>query len=220
MSTLTEGRRPGEFIINEDPGNRSREAVTIAESQTIEPNQVLAKKAVVAEVVATASADAGNTADSGTIAMDATPVTSAVKDGRYVGVASAATKVDWTDPSGQQIGVSTHGSLFNKGGVRFTITAGGTPNVVGDTFYVDVAADAGDFQYVAFNQDGTDGSEVPAGIAIYGAKTGAGETADISAIVRGCEANGNCVVWPSDIDAAEKVNGEQALGALGIIVRY
>lgn len=220
MATLTEGRRPGEFIMTEANGQRSREAVTIGASQTIEPNTVLAKKAVVADVVAAASADAGNTASSGTIAMDATPVTSAVKDGRYVGVATAATKVEWSDPDGVQIGVSTHGTLFDKGGIRLTITAGGTPNVAGDRFYVDVAADAGDFEWVAFDQDGTDGSQHPAGIAIYGATTGSGESEAVAAIVRDAEVNGNCVVWPSDIEAAEKVNGEQALAALGIIVRY
>lgn len=220
MVVLTEGRHPGEFIMSEANGNRSRESVTIAAEQTIEANQVLAKKAVVADVVATASADAGNTASSGTIAMDATPVTSAVKDGRYVGVATAATKVEWSDPDGVQIGVSTHGTLFNKGGIRLTITAGGTPNVAGDRFYVDVAADAEDFEWVAFDQDGTDGSQHPAGIAIYGVETGESETKKVAAMVRDMVANGHCVAWPSDIEAAEKVNAEQALEKLGIIVRY
>jgi hypothetical protein len=194
--------------------------VTIAESQTIAANGLIAKKAIVADVVATASADAGNTASSGTIAMDATPVTSKVKDGRYVGVCSAATKVDWTDPNGQQIGVSTHGTLFAKGGIRILITAGGTPNVVGDMFYVDVSADDVDFEYVAFNQDGTDGSEIPVAYSIYEVTTGAGETKKAAAIVRMAELNGNCIAWPSDIDAAEKANAIQALAVSNIIVRY
>ncbi len=216
--TIYEGRHPGEFIINEDPGTRSREAVEIAASQTIAPNAVLAKKAVVADVVATPSAAAGNTGDA-TIAMTSPELTTKVKDGRYKGVAVTATTVRWEDPDGKELGVSTHGSAFAKGGIKFTITAGSTPNVAGDEFYVDVAADAADFEYVAYNQDGTDGSEVVAGIAIYGVTTGSGETAKIAAIVRNAEVNGNCIAWPSDIEAAEKVNGEQALGALGIIVR-
>lgn len=220
MAPLTENARPGEAIMSEGMRSISRENITIAESQTIPANGLVAKKAVVANVVATPTADAGNTASSGTIAMASPAVTTKVKDGRYVGVASAATKVDWVDPDGIPIGVSTHGSLFAKGGIRITITAGGTPNVVGDTFYVDVAADAVDYQYVAFNQDGTDGSEIPVGYAIYGATTGSGETEKTAVIVRMAELNGNCIAWPSDIDAAEKANAIQALAANNIIVRY
>ena len=220
MTVLTENARPGEAIMSEGMRSISRENVTVGASQTIAANSLLGKKAVVANVVATASAAAGNTASSGTIAMDSTAVTTAVKDGRYVGVASAATKVDWVDPTGVPIGVSTHGTLFAKGGIRVTITAGGTPNVVGDTFYVDVAADAADFQYVAFNQDGTDGSEIPVAYSIYAVTTGAGETQKASAILRMAELNGNCIAWPSDIDAAEKANAIQALAANNIIVRF
>lgn len=219
MTTLTEGRHPGEFLLSEANFHRSREAVTVGASQDFDPCTVLAKLAVVADVVAVATTAAGNTASSGTIAMESPAVDSTVKDGRYVGVASAATKVDWVDPDGAPIGVSTHGAAFTKGGISVKITAGGTPNVVGDVFYVDVAADAGDFHWVAFNQDGTDGSEAPAGIAIYGATTPADGTASIAAIVRDAEANGNCIAWPTDITGAEKTNAEQALAALGIIVR-
>ena len=152
--------------------------------------------------------------------MASPAVTTKVKDGRYIGICSAATKVDWQDPDGIAIGVSTHGALFAKGGIRLTITAGGTPNVVGDTFYVDVAADAVDFQHVAFNQDGTDGSERPVAYSIYAVATGSGETKETAAIVRMAELNGNCIAWPSDIDAGEKANAIQALAENNIIVRY
>lgn len=219
MTTLTEGRHAGEFLLSEANFHRSRDNALIAVSQTILPGTVLARKAVVADVVATPSADAGNTASSGTIAMDGTAVTSAVKDGRYIGVATAATKVEWEDPTGKPIGVSTHGSLFNKGGIRLTITAGGTPNVAGDRFYVDVAADAGDFQFVAFNQDGTDGSENAVAVALYGVTTPADATSAIAIISRDAEVNGHCLEWPAEITAEEKANAVQALAANGIIVR-
>jgi hypothetical protein len=215
MTTLNEGRHPGEFIINEDPGTRSRESVVIAESQTIEANGVLQKQAVVADVVATASSKSGNTGNA-TIAMGSPATTTKVKDGRYKGIANAATKVDWEDPDGKAIGTSTHGTAFSAGGISLTITAGDTANVAGDEFYVDVAADAEDFQHVAFDPD----SDLPiAGIAIYGATTGSGETTQVAAIVRGCEANGNCIAWPDDITDAEKANAEEALAGLGIVVR-
>jgi hypothetical protein len=216
MTTFTEGRHAGEFLLSEAPGNLSRDNAVVAVSQTIKPGTVLARKAVVADVVATASADAGNTASSGTIAMDATAVTSAVKDGRYIG---AATKVEWEDPTGKPIGVSTHGQLFNKGGIRLTITAGGTPNVAGDRFYVDVAANTEDFQFVAFNQDGTDGSEIAAAVALYGIVTPADSTGKIAIIARQAELNGKCLEWPADIDAAEKADAVQSLANKHLIVR-
>lgn len=219
MTILTEGRHAGEFILSEGDAGYSRDNLKIAISQTIVPGQVLGAKVTVADATAVASADAGNTASSGTIAMDATPLTSIAKNGRYVGVASAPTKVDWTDPEGQQIGVSTHGSLFNKGGIRLTITAGGTPNVVGDTWYVDVGVEPGDIQYVAYNQDGTDGSQIAKAIAYDAVVTGSGATGKVAGITRAAQVKGAALGWPGDITAAEKALGVSQLAAQGIIVR-
>lgn len=216
MGTLNEGRHPGEFVMTEANGTRSRESLKIAAEQTIAANSILAQRGVVAEIVATASADEGNTASSGTIAMESPAVTASVQDGRYIGVATAATTVEWSDPKGIKIGTSTHGTPFTKGGISLTITAGGTPNVAGDRFYVDVAADFGDFEHVAYDPDGV----LPiSGIAIYPATTGVGETTEIAAIVRDAEANGNCIAWPAGITAEQKADAIQALADLGIIVR-
>lgn len=219
MTTLTEGRHDGEFILSEAEAGYSRDNLTIAVSQTIKPGTVLGGKVVVAEATAVASVASGNTSSSGTIAMEATPLTSSAKNGRYVGVASAATKVDWTDPDGQQIGVSTHGTAFTKGGISLTITAGGTPNVVGDTFYVDVGVEPTDIEYVAYNQDGTDGSQVARAVAIGAVTTGSGATAKVAGITRAAQVKGAALTWPSDITAAEKALGISQLASAGIIVR-
>lgn len=216
MTTLNEGRHPGEAVMTEANGSRSRESLTIAASQTVAANAILAKRAVAADVVATASAADGNTASSGTIAMGVPAVTSKVKDGRYKGIASAATKVDWEDPAGKAVGTSTHGTEFAKGGVKFTIAAGGSANVAGDEFYIDVAADFSDFQHAPYDPAA---GEPIAGIAIYGAVTGEGETVEIAGIVRDAEVNGNCIAWPSGITAEQKADATQELAALGIIVR-
>ncbi|WP_378952082.1 head decoration protein [Mesorhizobium sp. ANAO-SY3R2] len=219
-TVLTEGRRPGEAIMSEAEFHRSRDNVVIAFSQDIEPNALLAKLAVAAGVVASPSAKAGN-AGNATIAMGVAPATtSKVKDGRYKGIAQTATTARWEDPSGKEIGTSTHGAEFNKGGVKFTITAGGTANVAGDEFYVDVAADAEDFQYVDFNPAGTDGSEIPVAYSIYAVKTPADQTAKTAVISRSAQLNGNCIAWPDSITAAQKANAVQALEERGIIVRY
>lgn len=219
MTIFTEGGHAGEFILSEGDAGYSRENLTVAASQTIVVGQVMGAKVSVADATAVASADAGNTASSGTIAMDATPLTSIAKNGRYVGVASAATKVDWTDPDGVQIGVSTHGTLFNKGGIRLTITAGGSANVVGDKFYVDVGVEPGDLQYVAYNQDGTDGSQIAKAIAYDAVTTGSGATAKVAGVVRFAQVKGVELTWPADITADEKALGISQLASAGIIVR-
>lgn len=219
MVVLTENARPGEAIMSEGMRSISRENVVIAAEQSISANGLLAKKASVADVVATPSAASGNTGNA-TIAMGSPAVTSKVKDGRYKGIAVTATTVRWEDPSGKEIGTSTHGAEFSKGGVKFTITAGGNANVAGDEFYIDVAADAEDFEWVAFDQDGTDGSEIPAAYSIYAVETGVGEKKETAAIVRLAELNGNCIAWPEDIDAGERANAIQALAEHNIIVRY
>jgi hypothetical protein len=221
MTILTEGRHPGEFIINEDPGTRSREAVTIASEQDFEPGTVLAKVGTIADMAATSAAGADNTGQ-GALTLASPAVTSKARDGVYTIVcvepASAGGTFDVQGPDGKSIGTAKVGVAFTKE-VKFTIADGDPDFAAGDRFTVTVAADQVDFTYVAYDQDGTDGSEIPDAIAIYGATTGVGETADIAAITNDAEVNGNCLVWPDDIEAAEKADAIQALNAKGIKVR-
>ena len=215
MTTLHEGRHPGEFVMTEARGMRSRESLLIAASQAIEANGILARRAIVADVTVTASAAAGNTGGA-TIAMGDPATTTKVKDGRYRGIATGATSVSWEDPEGKNLGTSTHGQPFSKGGINVTISADGTATTAGDEFHVDVAADGEDFEHIAC----TPGDGLPiAGIAIYKASTGAAETTKIAAIVRDAEVNGHCIAWPEGITNAQKADAVQELAALGIIIR-
>jgi len=213
---FTEGRHAAEFVMRE--GVSSRANIKIAASQTIVPGTVLGGRAVVADATAVAAVVAGGTGNA-TIAMNATPLTSAAKDGVYRGVCMTATTVRWEDPDGVAIGNGTHGTLFAAGGIRVTVTAGGTPNVAGDAFTVTVAIDAGDVEYVAHDPTATDGSETATAIALYGATTGVSESAAISAITRNAEVNGNVLTYAAGITAPNKANVIQDLAAKGIIVR-
>ncbi|CUA90908.1 head decoration protein [Chelatococcus daeguensis] len=218
MVTKTETIHAGAYIVSEANGFRSRGAIKIPENQSLVPGQILGKVAVPADVVATASAAGGNTGDA-TIAMDVTPVTAKVKNGRYKGIAVTATTVRWEDPDGNEIGTSTHGTLFNKGGVRLTITAGGVANVAGDEFFVDVTAEHGDYVYPTLNLAGTDGSEVPSAIAMYPATTGAGETELITGHLRDCEVRLSDLTFPAGATADQQAAVVAALADLGIIAR-
>jgi hypothetical protein len=215
---LNESRRPGEAIMSEATFHRSRENVTIPAETTVEANALLGRTAVAADVVATASAKAENTGNA-TIAMGSPAVTSKVKDGQYKGIAVDATHVRWEDPDGKEIGTSVHATEFAKGGVKFTITAGGSANAAGDEFYIDVAADAEDFAYVPYNPTGTDGSEIPVAYSIYPVVTGEDETKATAVIAREAELNGNRIAWPEGITLAQRKNAEEALAERQIIVR-
>jgi len=73
-------------------------------------------------------------------------------------------------------------------------------------------------KYVAYNQDGADGSQTAAGIVIadYDASNG-----DVQGVIIARDAiiTTSNLVWPADIEAAEITTALAALAALGIIVR-
>lgn len=87
-------------------------------------------------------ADGGNTGNFTCSAVVVTPGT-AVK-GIYVIEFTAATEYEVYDPNGSLVGVGNTGVAFNKGGLAFTITAGGTAAVSGDGAKITVAATAGE----------------------------------------------------------------------------
>lgn len=221
MTTVTEGRHAGEFLLSEASFHRSRENAVIAFSQTVLAGSVLAKIAVVAGVVATAAADAGNTAGSGALTLANPAVSSKVKDGVYTIVCTEPATNGGTfevfDPSGKTIGKAIVGQAFNKE-IKFTI-ADANDFVAGDRFTVTVEADAEDFQYVTLNPSGSDGSEVAVAVAIYPVTTPADATAAIAIIARDAEVNGHQIEWPAGISTSAKADAVQALQARGIIIR-
>lgn len=223
MTVFTEGRHAAEFIMSEAAGMRSRETAEIAASQSIVPGQVLGKIAGGGGdvTVGAAVAGAGNT---GTGAVGTVTADAGAMPGVYsiviIEPGSGAGKFQVFRPNGVLDGVGTVAVAYN-GMINFTIADGDPDFVSGDMWTVPVSyADGDDVgQYVAYDQDGDDGSEVAAAIAIYPATTGADETAKIAVIARDAEVNGKLLAWPSDIEAGEKAAAIAQLAAAGIIVR-
>lgn len=73
-------------------------------------------------------------------------------------------------------------------------------------------------KYVAFNQDGADGSEAAAGI-LYDNTDATDADQSAVAIMRDAEVGAADLTWPADIEAAEKTAALAELAALGIIAR-
>ncbi|MDR6431297.1 head decoration protein [Brucella pseudogrignonensis] len=218
MKVFNEGRHAAEFVLTEANGNFSRDNVTVAPGQLFEAGTLLALLAVSASITAAVVATAGN-AGNGTLTV-ATPATnSKVKNGAYRIVATSETVFSVEDPNGVGIGNATAGTAFNKE-VKFTIAAGSNAFAVGDSFELLIGAETpGDFQAVAFDPEGDDGSEIPAVIALYSAATDVDETVGISVISRASEVNGHCLSWPENITAATKAAAISSLAQKGIIVR-
>lgn len=209
MATLTEGRYSGEFMISEGNGTISREAVTL-DTGDLQPGTVLGK---ITKGAATAALVAGGT---GNGTFSAVTLGAGSKVGVYSLIATAATKFNIEDPDGVLLGVVTLGTEFVGGGLTFTFTAGVTPHVAGDRATITVAA--GTSKYVAYNQDGVNGSEIAAGI-LYNAADATSDDQLVTIIARSAEVNGDELVWPADIEAGEKTVAIGQLATLGIIVR-
>lgn len=213
-----EPRHAAEFILSEANGHRSREGVTIGSEQIIEPGTLLALLAQSGGVTTDVVATTGNTGN-GTLTMASTAVSSKVKNGTYTATATAPTTFAVESPDGMSVGNATVGTAFNKE-VKFTIAAGGTAFVVGDSFEIVVGVEnPGDYQAVAFDPESDNGSEKPAAIAIYPAVTGEDETVKIAAIFRDAEVNGKCLAWPEGVTAEQQAAAIADLAAVGILVR-
>ena len=100
---------------------------------------------------------------------------------------------------------------------RETITiAGGAGVIASGTVLGRVTASG---KYVASAVGTSDGSQLPAAIAIYGADASSAD-ATVSAIVRDAEVNGKCLTYHADRDQpAEKTAANVSLANLGVIVR-
>jgi hypothetical protein len=92
-------------------------------------------------VAATLTSGAGNTGNA-TIALAGQPTSITAKIGTYRAACLTATTFRVYDPNGVEVGEGTFGTAFANE-IYFTITAGGTPCVAGDTFSIAVSAATG-----------------------------------------------------------------------------
>lgn len=154
MTIKTEGVYPGEFLLSEANGTRSREEVVIAAgSGTLKAGTLIAL--ITAANALTPTAAAGNTGN-GTVGSVA--VTSAAISGPYILTISEASanggKFELVDPTGALLGEGTVGQAFTGGGLTFTLSDGSTDFAKGDGFTLTVKANLG--EYTAYDDDGTD----------------------------------------------------------------
>ncbi|HZR34351.1 MAG TPA: head decoration protein [Nevskia sp.] len=123
-----------------------------------------------------------------------------------------------TAPNGQEVGHGVTGTAFSGGGLGFTITAGGTAFVAGDSFTVTVAAAAGAGKFLTSVATAVDGSQTPAGI-LYGTRDATLGDVACAVVTRSCEVNASELIWDPSYTPAQITAGLAALAAIGIIAR-
>lgn len=201
----------GGFIVSEANGHRSRDKGTLTGAVMVYAGTVLGLQ--LSSETATAAALGTNT---GNGTFGAITVANGTPAGAYAVEFDDATHFVVSNPSGQEIGHGTTGAAFNAGGLGFTITAGGTAFVPGDSFIVTVVV--GTSKYAPLNLSATDGSQNAAGILFNQTDV---TTVDKQAtvVVRACEVNASELVWPATATAAQIAAATAQLAALGIISR-
>src|SRR3569832_688852 len=218
MSTKTAGPRAAEAILYE--ALNSRAALKIAASQVVLAGMLLGMIATSdagggAQTVAAAVAYAGNTGGSG--AVGALTADAHAPAGRYqlicIEPGTNAGKFVVYKPDGTVDGIAT-GAVAYNGTLNFTISDA-TDFVSGDGFYVDVSyADAAHAkEFKAWDPDATAGSQNPVAVAVYPVTTGAGENADLVAIVWNADMNFNLIQWHDGADDNDKSAARASLMA-------
>lgn len=212
MSTILEQSRfqTAHYIVSEANGYRSRGVgMIVSGSGVVKPGTVVGK---VATGTATATAKPGNTGDA---TISAVALGAGAKPGRYAVEFTAATKFDVIDPDGFKIKSGSTGAAYSDD-VKFTITAGSTPMVAGDAFYIAVAP--GTPSYAQYDPEGTDGRQVAAAILYEGCDA---TDADVrrTFTVRDTEVHTDVLVWGEGITDDQKNAALASLAASGIVGR-
>jgi hypothetical protein len=214
MSLITELPRITDVLMHEqgEEVNYVRDAITVVSGTlACAVGQVLGK-ATIGAITAVAGTNTGN----GTVTALTTGLTAKV--GAYALKFLTATTFTVSDPNGVSLPNGINGA-YADAQINFTVTAGGTAFVAGDTYTLTVAAGSGKWEQVA--PAAVDGSQFAAGVLISGSFT-ATLSADATAVAvtRGpaiLKLNG--LAWTSGMTSGQKATAIAQLQALGMTTR-
>lgn len=212
VTPLTENWHEGGYVVWEpSDGIVTRDQITLLSGVgKVTAGLVLGQVSVGAATAAALGTNTGN----GT--FGAITVTAPAVAGAYTVEFDDATHYVVTSPAGAEVGHGTTGVAFSAGGLGFTITAGGTAFLPGDSFTVTVAAGSGKF--VAFDPTGTDGREVATAILWSGFRDATAADKLAVANTRGpMRVNASELVWGANVTTTpQKTAALAQLKALGI----
>lgn len=200
MATALYSNPPlADFILHEANGQRSRDNVLVTQTGAAVASGSLLK--AVASGSATFAMSGGAT---GNPTIGAITVGAAAADGIYTLTFTSATAYNLVGPNGVLVKAGTLGTAFSGGGIGFTLTAGTTAAVAGDSATMNVTA-AG-LVFVAY--DGTGAATA----ILYSALPAATGNAKAVAFTADCEVKRTALIG---LDKA----AETSLATVGIKVR-
>ena len=211
VTLITERVHAGEYLVSEAPGSLSREVAVITGANDLAAGTVLGKQTI---ATSAAAATIGTNTGNGTFGSITTGA--GTIPGAYTVRMESATTYVVEDPTGAEVGHGVLGAAFASGGLGFTLTAGGTAFVAGDSFTL--TPGVGTQKLALLNPTATDGTEVACAILYNFAGVSGG---DVSRTVtaRQAEVNGLVLTWPTGITNNQQLLAMQQLATLGIIVR-
>lgn len=139
-----------DFVISEGDDFLSRDNAVVTQTGT-----AIKSGTILTQVDTGTGAFAVDAGATGNPTSGAITVGAAAIPGAYVIEFTAATKFTVEAPNGVTIGTGTLGAAFSAGGLGFTLTAGGTAAVAGDTAKITVAAGTG--KYIPYTAGGAAG---------------------------------------------------------------
>ena len=208
-----------EFLLREAAGYRSRDTVMVDQNQTLLPGAVVG----VISVGALSSSVVAKTGNVGNGVLTPQGPAPGARPGLYKVLFQDATHFQVFKPNlqGDQVldGEGVVGQAY-AGAIDFTIAAGATAFAEEDQINLTIVAAAGDGNYVAWNPNAEDGSQIVAGVLYSGRTTVAGQTSRVTAITRDAEVKGQMLQWAPGVTGSQQAAAIAQLAGLGIITRY
>lgn len=209
QTPLLETQHTAEFLVSYANGHRSFDRGTLVSGQNLSAGNVLGQTLYAQPAVPTM-------VGTGNAVMSAITLGKSAQIGSYVVKFTAATTYTVTDPSGNSMPAAAALGAYTNSDINWTITAGGTPAVAGDSFTVAVVAGSG--KYTSYIPTAVDGSGVVAGILYQNTNASAGDVKG-TVVVRAAEVNASELKWDASVTGGAITNGIAGLAAIGIIAR-
>lgn len=207
MTTLNEDFHCGAFLQAEANGTISRAAITVLSGQNLKAGHVMG----LANTAPAVPAMVGT----GNAVMSAITLGSKVQTGSYVVKFTGATAYTVTAPDGETMPAAAALGAYTDAQINWTITAGATPAIAGDTFTVVVL---GTGKYKEYNPANTDGSQVAKAILLAAVNATSADMPGV-AVVRHAEVKTGALTWFSGANNTQQTAGLADLAAAGIIAR-
>jgi hypothetical protein len=206
---LTETTHAGGYILRELDANWSRENGVLNSGQNLSAGTVLGR------IITASGAKVSGTGD-GTVGAVTVGPDAQVGIYQLIGLTEAGNGGTFRvlAPDGSSMPNLTVAVAYSTSAISLTVADGANDWDIGDVIHVTVVG--GDFQIL--NPAATNGTQVASAILYAPVNATDGDTR-CTVTARGTAVNGNELIWPDSISAANRAIATQQLARAGIVIR-